>query len=53
MRGDVRLENNGGFIQTALDLGPRDGTFPFEARKIEEGLPILIDRCAGESGAYR
>lgn len=24
MRGDVRLENNGGFVQMALDLGPRD-----------------------------
>ena len=26
MRGDVRLENNGGFIQIALDLDPRGGT---------------------------
>ena len=26
MRGDVHLENNGGFIQIALDLDPRGGT---------------------------
>lgn len=26
MRGDVRLENNGGFIQIALDLAPPGGT---------------------------
>lgn len=26
MRGDVRLENNGGFVQMALDLAARDGT---------------------------
>jgi len=25
MQGDVRLENNGGFIQMALDLGPNQG----------------------------
>ena len=27
LAGDVRLENNGGFIQAALDLAPSDGTF--------------------------
>ncbi|WP_457831784.1 CIA30 family protein, partial [Staphylococcus aureus] len=25
MRGDVRLENNGGFVQIALDLSPDGG----------------------------
>lgn len=27
LRGDVRLENNGGFIQAALNLTPERGTF--------------------------
>ena len=27
LSGNVRLDNNGGFIQAALDLAPADGTF--------------------------
>jgi len=31
MRGDVRLENNGGFIQMSLDLSPGSGTLDASA----------------------
>lgn len=31
MRGDVRLDNDGGFVQIALDLAPRQGTADLSA----------------------
>lgn len=43
MRGDVRLENNGGFVQMALDLGRPDaaGSRPLDARNWQ-GLEIDV-----------
>ncbi|MFN4057460.1 MAG: CIA30 family protein [Roseinatronobacter sp.] len=46
MTGDVRLENNGGFVQMALDLCPPGGTF--DARAFTHLLLI----AAGNGARY-
>ncbi len=46
LRGDVRLENNGGFVQMALDLSPDAGTADASAWQ-----GIELDLC-GERQAY-
>jgi len=40
MRGDVRLENNGGFVQMSLDLSPDGGAFDASAFDA-----VAIDVC--------
>lgn len=39
LSGDVRLDNNGGFIQAALDLAPRGQSFDASAYK---GIRLLV-----------
>lgn len=46
MRGQVRLENRGGFIQARLPLDPRGGAFDASAWK---GIGIMV---RGQPGAY-
>jgi adhesin HecA-like repeat protein len=39
LTGDVRLDNNGGFVQAALDLAPPEGTLDASDKK---GLRLLV-----------
>ncbi len=49
MRGDVRLENNGGFVQIALDLSPDSGTVDASAWG---GIELDFHGSAGEYGVH-